>query len=161
MPLAYVSIGSNIDRERNIRGALEALERRFGTVTVSPVYETEPVGFDGAPFYNLAAAFETTEDPRAVVEILHDIEERFGRERDSERFAPRTLDIDLLLYDQRVLHEPGLELPRPELLHYSFVLGPLADIAPDYVHPHRQQRLQELWNELRPKLPPLRPVPWP
>ncbi len=147
MALCFVSIGSNVEREQNIRAALVALHEYFGALLVSSVYETLAVGFEGAPFYNLVVAFVTETPPRQIVTILRDIETRHGRVRSDERFGPRTLDLDLLLYGNEIIHEQQLELPRPEIGKYAFVLEPLAEVAPDLRHPRNRQPYRQLWNE--------------
>lgn len=145
MPEIFLSIGSNIDRERNIASALAALERHFGPLVISSLYETEAVGFEGPPFYNLAAAFATDLPVQAVTEILATIEEQHGRARGSAKFSSRTLDIDLILYGDLVVSEDKLKLPRPEITRYAFVLEPLAEIAPDARHPVTGERYGDLW----------------
>ena len=137
MPEVFLSIGSNIDRERNIASALAELERRFGPMVVSGLYETEAVGFEGPPFYNLV---------HEVAAILADIEEQHGRQRESTKFSSRTLDVDLILYGDLVLTEGRLKLPRPEITRYAFVLEPLAEIAPEGRHPVTGESYAGLWE---------------
>lgn len=146
MARVYVSIGSNLEREHNVRSALAALARRFGALEQSRVYETESVGFKGLAFYNLVVSFETRLDPQAVVAVLREIEAEHGRERTAKRFGDRTLDLDLLLYADRVLNTPDLKLPREEILKYAFVLGPLAEIAGEELHPVEGRTYQALWD---------------
>jgi 2-amino-4-hydroxy-6-hydroxymethyldihydropteridine diphosphokinase len=146
MARVYVSIGSNIDRETNIRGGVADLRKHFGELTLSAVYESEAVGFDGDNFYNLVAAFDTEQDVLAVAKTLHDIENAHGRTREGPRFSSRTLDIDMLLYDELVMKEGKLELPREEITKNAFVLWPLAEIAPELKHPVLQQSYAELWT---------------
>jgi 2-amino-4-hydroxy-6-hydroxymethyldihydropteridine diphosphokinase len=131
----FVSVGSNVDPRHNLRWGLHQLTRRFGSLRVSPVYRNRPVGFEGDDFYNLVVAFDTDEDPRAVSEALDAMENACGRDRGGPRYGPRTLDLDLLLHGSAVVDAPGLVLPRPDLLRYAFMLGPLAALAGDRRHP--------------------------
>lgn len=158
MPRVYVSIGSNIERAASIRAGVQALRARYGAVLLSSVYDTEAVGFEGDDFYNLVAGFDTADDVHAVAAHLRDIEARCGRTRGSARFAPRTLDMDLLLYDDLVLDESELRLPRDEILKYAFVLGPLAEIAGGERHPVLGTRFAALWREFDGARQPLTPV---
>ncbi len=161
MARAFVSIGSNIDKERHIRAALAALRARFGNLTVSPVYESEAVGFDGENFYNLVVSFETTEPPRAIADALRAIESAHGRVREADRkFGPRTLDLDLILYGDAIVDEPGLRLPREEIATHAFVLRPLADIAPRAKHPLTGVTFARMWAELKAPDQKLWPVPF-
>jgi 2-amino-4-hydroxy-6-hydroxymethyldihydropteridine diphosphokinase len=146
MAVVFVSVGSNVEREHNIRSAVEALRQRFGPLLLSPIYETAPVGFNGTPFYNLVVAFSTALAPHEVPAALAAIEAAHGRTRQSERFAPRTLDLDLLLYGDAVIAEAELRIPRPEITRYAFVLEPLAAIASDLMHPHTGRTYGELWQ---------------
>lgn len=146
MGKAYLSLGSNLDAATHLRGAIAALRERFGEVVLSPVYRTRAVGFDGADFYNSAAIVDSELEPQALNDWLHALEDRHGRDRSGPRYSDRTLDIDLVLYDDRVLEGPGnLRIPRPELKH-AFVLRPLADIAPELVVPGDGRSLGELWR---------------
>jgi len=147
VPLCFVSIGSNIERERNIGGALRALRVHFGPLLISAVYETRAVGFEGAPFYNLVVAFASHESARQTAAVLTNIEYAHGRTRDSARFGPRTLDLDLLCYGESVVAEEGLKLPRLGIEKYAFVLEPLAEIAPDLRHAETGRCYSELWKE--------------
>ena len=149
MARAYLSLGSNLDPERHLAAALVALRGRYGELVVSPTYRTTAVGFEGPDFLNLAVGLDTDEDPLALDAWLHALEDAQGRRRDVPRFSSRTLDVDLLLYADRVLKGPGhLELPRPELVTQAFVLKPMADIAPALVHPTLGRTLAQLWAEL-------------
>jgi 2-amino-4-hydroxy-6-hydroxymethyldihydropteridine diphosphokinase len=145
MGRAYLSLGSNIDAAANLASATAALRARFGEVRVSPVYRTAAVGFDGADFLNAAAVIDSDLDPLALDAWLHALEDAHGRDRSGPRFGDRTLDIDLVMYDDRILDGPGsLRLPREELRH-AFVLRPLAEIAPEAVEPRSGLTLAELW----------------
>ena len=147
MSRAYLSLGSNLEPEKHLRAALAELRAKFGAIVVSPVYRCKAVGFDGPDFLNLAVAIDTDLSPQALNDWLHALEDRHGRRRDVPRFSSRTLDIDIVLYDDLVMTGEGhLELPRPELKH-AFVLKPLADIAPQAVHPLSRKTMAQLWAE--------------
>lgn len=146
MPWVWVSIGSNIDRERMVKAAVTALRDTFGDIVLSPVYETPAEGFVGEPFYNLVAGFETTMKPGQLHSALREIEAANGRVRGAEKFSARTLDIDALTYGNQVTDEGGKELPRDEIVKYAFVLQPLADVAPDEVHPETGVTYLALWQ---------------
>lgn len=147
MARVYVGIGSNIERETHIRGAVQALRQRFGTLTLSQVYESQPVGFEGENFYNLVAGFETSLLVEQLLATLHGIEQDQGRKRTGKRFEARTLDLDLLLYNGMVRHDGEVDVPRPEILQYAFMLRPLAEIAPTQTHPENGKNFSELWKE--------------
>lgn len=158
MARVYVSIGSNIGREQNIRSGVADLRGCFGELILSSVYESEAVGFDGDSFYNLVAAFDTALSPQQVADALRTIEERHGRLRNGPRFSSRTLDIDLLLYDDLVLHEGKLQIPRDEITKNAFVLWPLAEIAPQLEHPQLGVSYGALWASFDKQSQPLGPV---
>ena len=135
MERVYLSLGSNIEPDKNLVAALAELRERFGAIAVSPVYRFAAVGFDGPDFLNLAVGIDTDLEAQALNDWLHALEARHGRRRDGPRYSSRTLDVDIVLFGNRVVRGAGnLEVPRSELLQ-SFVLQPLADIAPDAVHP--------------------------
>ncbi|MGY1531472.1 2-amino-4-hydroxy-6-hydroxymethyldihydropteridine diphosphokinase [Luteimonas sp. A649] len=145
MGRACLSLGSNVDPERHIAIAFAALRARFGDILASPAYRTPAVGFEGADFVNAAAVIDSDLDPQALNDWLHALEDAHGRDRSGPRYGDRTLDIDIVLYDDLVCSGPGnLRLPRGELRH-AFVLRPLAEIAPDIVEPSSGRTLVELW----------------
>ena len=145
MTRAYVGLGSNLgDREATIRAAVAALP---GVVAVSALRETEPVGpVEQPPFLNGAVALETELSPRELLDVLLAVERELGRER-RERWGPRTIDLDLLLYGDRVVDEPGLSLPHPRLHERRFALEPLAELDPELAVPGRG-RVKDLLAEL-------------
>lgn len=146
MATVWLSLGSNQQPEANLRAAAAALRARFGAIRFSPVYRTRAVGFDGPDFLNAAAELTTDIEPQALDAWLHALEDAQGRRRDVPRFSSRTLDVDLLLYDDKVLTGPGnLRLPRPELVEQAFVLRPMLDLAPSLRHPLLGRTIAELW----------------
>lgn len=147
MERVFLSVGSNVERESNMPEGLRALHERFGPLAVSTLYECPAVGFDGDDFYNLVVAFDSNEPVQEVYAALHDIEDRFGRDRAQPKFSPRTLDIDLLLYGDRIVRDGRLVLPRPEIERVAFVLAPLAELAPNRVHPVEGESFTAMWAE--------------
>ena len=146
MANAYLSIGSNVEAEKYISAGVHSLKEIFGTIHCSTVYLCPAEGFDGDDFLNMAAIIETDILPEQLKDKLHAIEHTHGRTRGSQRFTDRTLDIDLVMYDDLIMDKPGLQLPRDELEKYAFVLAPLAEIAPLYKHPVSGLTLQQLWE---------------
>jgi 2-amino-4-hydroxy-6-hydroxymethyldihydropteridine diphosphokinase len=145
MAQVYVSIGSNIDKQKNITGCLKALAEHFGALVLSPIYESEAVGFDGDNFYNLVAKFETPLSVGELNEQLKSIEDLYGRKRTGPKFSGRTLDIDILTYDNAIGKIDGVQLPRDEITKNAFVLLPMNDIAADELHPELQVTYGRLW----------------
>jgi len=143
----YISIGSNINKDEHIPASLRALEHTFGELTVSSIYESEPVGFTGDVFYNLVVGFDSDLEVKAVAKQLRQIELDNGRTRDSRKFAARTLDLDLILYGDLIVNDGRLQIPRDEIEHYAFVLEPLAEIAPSLQHPVSHISYAELWEQ--------------
>lgn len=160
MAQVYVSVGSNLDRERNIATALQVLTDRYGELQQSSVYESAAVGFDSAPFYNLVLGFSTQESPRVIQDQLHAIEDRCGRQR-TATLSARTLDLDLLLYDDRVMADGKLVLPREDINRYAFVLGPLAEIAGTARHPVTAVRYADMWAAFDDRDQLLTRIDWP
>lgn len=149
MPRVYVGIGSNIEREANIRSAVQRLTEHHGPLALSSVYESPSVGFAGENFYNLVAGFDTDTPVGRLIDGLHDIEQAHGRVRSGQRYEPRTLDLDVLLYGDLVRHDQRVDIPRREILEYAFVLQPLAEIAPGLIHPETHRSMTAHWNELQ------------
>ncbi|MGZ8927785.1 MAG: 2-amino-4-hydroxy-6-hydroxymethyldihydropteridine diphosphokinase [Methylobacter sp.] len=146
MTRGYISIGSNINKDEHIPASLRALEQAFGELTVSSIYESEPVGFTGDVFYNLVVGFDSDLEVKAVAKQLRQIELDNGRTPDSRKFAARTLDLDLILYGDLIVNDGRLRIPRDEIEHYAFVLEPLAEIAPILKHPISHLSYAELWD---------------
>lgn len=141
-----ISVGSNIDKTANTDAGLNGLHDAFNNVRISPVYESESVGFKGDTFFNLVVSAETDATVGLVCEMLKQIEDENGRVRGTEKFAPRTLDLDLLTFDEHVIEHPII-LPREEILYNAFVLRPLADLVPQHMHPVVKKTYQSLWQQ--------------
>lgn len=148
MPRIWVSVGSNIEREPNVRAALAELRAKFGELLVSPVYEAQAVGFDGPPFFNLVVGLDSELPPAMLHRLMREIEARHGRDRGGAKVASRTLDLDVLTYGDEVTEEGGKPLPRDEILEYAFVLAPLADVAGGERHPVLGERYADLWARM-------------
>lgn len=145
MAKIYISIGSNIDAKKNIRLAIRALQDHYGKLILSSVYESEAVGFDGDNFLNLVAGLNTEEDVYTVAATLRKIEDENGRDRSGPRFSSRIVDLDLLLYDNLIIKEDNLEVPRDEITKNAFVLLPLEEIAPQLIHPVSGKTMCDHW----------------
>ena len=146
-----IALGSNLgDREEQLRGAIAALTPVLAHLRVSSFHETEPVDMAGPQpmFLNAAATGESTLSAPAILDVLLAVEQGFGRERPYER-APRTIDLDLILYGREVITSPGLTVPHPRFRERRFVLEPLAEIAPDWIDPVTGQTVAELFAALR------------
>lgn len=146
MPNVYVAAGSNIEPERHLEMAVRELERQFPGVRFSPWYRNRAVGFEGEDFINFVAGFAVDFPVGEVLARLHAIEALCGRTREAPRWAPRSMDLDVLLYGDLVCQEPHLKLPRPDLLRRAYMLGPLAMLAPEVMHPTEGQTIGELWD---------------
>ena len=144
MTQVLVAAGSNVEPERRLATAMRELAVAFPGVRFSTAYRNAAVGFEGEDFINLVAAFDTGLPPPAILERLHAIEALCGRERDAPKWAPRSMDLDLLLYGD--LEAPGLRLPRPDLARRPYMLGPAAQVAPGMRHPTLGLTLAELWS---------------
>ena len=145
MAKVYLSIGSNIEREVQIVLAVSALQAEFGMVELSSVYECEPVGFTGHNFYNLVAKIETNQSPKAIADLLKQLEKQHGRSDFTKKFSPRKMDLDILLYDDIILDVP--QIPRDEIPVNAYVLKPLAELAPTSLHPELRITYQQMWYD--------------
>jgi len=147
MHTIYISVGSNINPRQHVELALADMRACFGGLQQSSLYESKAVGFDGDNFLNLVVKAQTDKTIHQVSDCLHEIEARHGRDRHGPRFSSRTLDLDLLLYDDVICNSDGIHVPREEILFNAFVLFPLAEIAPDLVHPTEQLSMSQLWQQ--------------
>lgn len=142
--IAYLGVGSNIEPERHVPIAIERLGQAFDDLRLSPVYRSPAVGFDGADFVNLVAAVRTDRSPTALRDWLRALEDEYGRRRDVPKFSDRVLDVDILLFGDRVRRDRDLPLPRPEIFRFAHVLRPLAELAPDLVCPGDGRTMAEI-----------------
>lgn len=141
----YVAAGSNIDPAKHLRTALDELRRLYPDLKASAAYRNKAVGFEGEDFINLVVGFSTDEPVRRVREQLQKVEQLCGRPADAPKWAPRSMDLDILLYGDLVSSQPGLVIPRPDLLRRPYMLKPMADIAPGLRHPVAGRTMRELW----------------
>lgn len=147
MALIYLSLGSNINRERHIGAALDALANHFGALEISTVYESVAVGFEGDSFYNLVVGINSDLPVGEITKVLKRIEDCNGRDRSAPKFGPRSLDIDILTVDTLAGEVDGINLPRNEVLKNAFVLQPLAELAAEMKHPLTGKTLGQHWQE--------------
>ncbi|MFW5815220.1 MAG: 2-amino-4-hydroxy-6-hydroxymethyldihydropteridine diphosphokinase [Wenzhouxiangella sp.] len=145
----YLGLGSNLDPQRHIAAGFSALRQAFGPVDCSPVYVSTAVGFAGADFLNAAARIRTSWSVGRLKAWLTALENEHGRDRSQPKFSDRSLDIDILLHGDKCGQFDDLVLPREEILEHAHVLKPLADIAPDLVHPATGRTLAEHWRRFR------------
>ena len=146
MVAVYLDIGSNIDREKNIQSCVDELQNKFPDIVFSKSYESEAFGFEGDAFINISAGFETDMEYPELKAFLKSIENQHSRKRSNTKFISRTLDVDVLLYGDEILH-PKSDVPRAEILKFPFVLFPLVEIAADVMHPEQKKTIAELANE--------------
>ena len=158
MAKVYLGLGSNIGPEKNLQRGVRELRQRFGDLELSDVYRNAAVGFEGDDFLNLVVGLETDDSPLVISEHIEEIHRIAGRRRGEEKNSSRPLDIDLLLYDDLILDQPPLRLPRSDILEYSFVLRPFAELAPDLVHPETGCTLARHWREFDESRHPLVPA---
>lgn len=146
MARAFIGVGSNVDRDNQIRTGIHRLRDMFGDILVSSVYESKAIGFEGENFYNLVVGIETESDAAELSGTLRAIEYEHGRVRNITRYSPRTLDLDLLLYNDLVRHDSEVDVPREDISKYAFVLCPLAEIAGELRHPETGESFADMWE---------------
>jgi 2-amino-4-hydroxy-6-hydroxymethyldihydropteridine diphosphokinase len=158
MARVYLGLGSNIDAEDNLRLGINELRSRYGSVDLSGVYQSAALGFEGDDFWNMVVGLTSEQSPLDIQRQIEEIHALSGRRRGADRLTSRPLDIDLLMYGDIVSAEPSLRLPRPDILEYSFVLRPFAELAPDIVHPETGRSLAAHWRDFDATCHPLTPV---
>lgn len=146
MTHVFVAAGSNVEPERHLSTALRALAAAYDPLSLSPAYRNQAVGFTGADFINLVVGFRTGDEVREVRQQLQKIEAACDRPPGAPKWAPRTMDLDILLFGDLVSDQPGLVIPRPDLVQRPYMLKPMADIAPDVRHPVSGKTMLELWR---------------
>lgn len=146
MGTIYLGLGSNIDPEEHLGLAVRRLRERYGEIEASAVYRSAAVGFEGDDFLNLVVRLRSEETPVQICEEIERLHDLAGRVRSAGKWASRPLDIDLLLYDDLIVEEPPVRVPRSDVLDYSFVLRPMAELAPDLVHPVTGKTMLEHWQ---------------
>ena len=146
MTEVFVAAGSNIEPLRNLSAALERLKRAYQSLRVSPAYRNKAVGFEGEDFVNLVVGFDTDQTLEQVRARLQVIESECGRPREAPKWAPRSMDLDILLFGDEVRNEPGLIVPRPDLVKRPYMLKPIVDLAPNLQHPTLHRTMRELWD---------------
>jgi 2-amino-4-hydroxy-6-hydroxymethyldihydropteridine diphosphokinase len=149
MTAVYVAAGSNVEPEHYLASALRALAAAYGPMTLSPAYKNKAVGFEGEDFINLVVGFNTEDSVIEVRQQLQSIEAACDRPPGAPKWAPRTMDLDILLFGDLVSNEPGLVIPRPDLLKRPYMLKPMADIAPEVRHPTLDKTMLELWSSFQ------------
>ena len=143
----FVAAGSNVEPEKNLARACAEIKHSWHDVVFSKAYRNVAVGFDGPDFINLVLGFTTPQPLDAVIARLRAIETQCGRPRYAPKWASRTMDLDVLLFGDTVEKTTDYTLPRPDLLKRPYMLGPLAEIAPDVVHPTARRTIGQLWKE--------------
>ena len=143
---AYVAAGSNVRPRESLRQALDLLAREFPGLRASRAFSNPAVGFTGDDFINLVVAFPADIPTKALLDRLKVVERACGREPGAPKWGPRTLDLDLLLHGERVGRVAGKNLPHPDVSTRAWVLGPLAELAPELIHPVAGERIDSLWR---------------
>ena len=159
MTSVFISLGTNIERDFHLRAGVNAIKAKFENVQLSSVYESEPVGFLGEPFYNMVIACDTQQSLSEIAALLRDIEYTYGRPKQAKKFSSRRLDLDILLFDDIVCTKP-VQLPREEICFNAFVLWPLAEIAPELEHPVIKKTFHAMWQSFDKSTQKLRKIPF-
>ncbi|PMQ01745.1 MAG: 2-amino-4-hydroxy-6-hydroxymethyldihydropteridine diphosphokinase [Dictyoglomus sp. NZ13-RE01] len=150
MPIAFIALGSNLgDREKNIKIALEKIQNAgVKILKISRIIETEPYGYlDQGKFLNAVCMVETNLSPRELLELLLGIEKEMGRVR-KIKWGPRNIDLDIIFYEDYIINEEDLIIPHPDAHNRAFVIDPLCEIAPDFVHPVIKKKIREIKENL-------------
>jgi 2-amino-4-hydroxy-6-hydroxymethyldihydropteridine diphosphokinase len=147
MTAVYVAAGSNVEPEKNLARACAQIAQLWPDAHFSRAYRNAAVGFEGPDFVNLVVGFTTSEPLQAVLAKLHAIEQDCGRPRNAPKWASRTMDLDILLYGDLIEKTAEYTVPRPDLLKRAFMLGPMAEIAPQVMHPTAHKTIAQLWRE--------------
>ena len=142
-----MSLGSNIDPEENLQYACRELKKTFGNIQVSSVYRNKPIGFEGNDFLNMVVKVQSTLNPNEILNYLRCLEAATSRDTGTGAFDSRTLDIDMILFNDLVHLEKPFKIPRQDIELYSFVLCPLAEIDPDGIHPIIGKTFKDLWED--------------
>ncbi|NIB43511.1 2-amino-4-hydroxy-6-hydroxymethyldihydropteridine diphosphokinase [Pseudomaricurvus alkylphenolicus] len=150
--VVYVGIGSNLNRESNIKTAKTHIEDNFEVTNLSSVYESEAEGFSGNRFLNIVVEINTNLDKKDLISRLRKIEFDCGRKESDRKYANRSIDIDLLTYGDQVDASGGVCIPRKDILRYAFVLAPLAEVAPNGIHPVTMDTYDRLWSKNRARM---------
>lgn len=147
MTKVYLGLGSNVNPQQHLRLGIRALSDRYGVLELSNIYRSKAVGFEGDDFLNLVVGLDTEKSPADIHRSIAELHALAKRQRGETRFSPRTLDVDLLLYGDQIIDTGSIRVPRADVLKYSFVLGPLAEIAPQLRHPETGKTMAQHWAE--------------
>ena len=154
----FLSLGSNIDPEENLQYACRELKKAFGNIQISSVYRNKSIGFEGNDFLNMVVKVKSTFNPSEMLDFLGRVESATGRDIGTGAFDSRTLDIDMILYNDLVHPEKPFKIPRKDIELYSFVLLPLVEIEPDGIHPVTGKTFKDLWESFDQEEHPLKKV---
>jgi 2-amino-4-hydroxy-6-hydroxymethyldihydropteridine diphosphokinase len=147
----FLGIGSNINKKLNVKSCLNYFNSSFKYCQISPIYQSHSYGFAGNDFYNLVVEIKSHFDIVSLKKWLVLLEDMHGRDRQQIRYSNRTLDIDILFFNEDILDEGGITIPRPEILTQTYVLKPLVDLVPNMIHPKTGQTLNDHWQKLQKK----------